>query len=1043
MRTSISKRRPALTTKTSVALLLFFLLLFLAGLRLVLTNPYGMHNQPQARQGVIDLREAALDERHTLTLDGEWEFYPERFIASDPAGDSAAAPALLNVPGNWGGVTAPDGSKTNGYGTYRLRILLGDRGGASYKLMIKDIQTSFRLYMNGQVEEGLGRTSKTAAGHEAEVNAALFTLPQAAEIDLMIEVSNFENPLRGGIARSIKFGESHAVNSERTYNVGMQLITLAVLLLHAVYIGIIYLFSRKNRLFLWFTLLLIAALFGLSLDEDKILLAAIPLDFVEAKKTVLVAFNAMTALMLKLTVSFCVERTRQKFYRLYFVPAALYSAFIILAPIQWVLITVNMGLFSLMTLIAPIVVPFLLIRYVIEKDRDAVFLLVAAGSLASNLVWGGFKNTGIADSGFYAFDILIAFLSTVVFGIGRYFRNNEALVELTDRLQRANKTKDDFLANTSHELRTPLHGMINIADGVLRGEGNALTERSRKDLLLLTQVGRRMALLLGDLLDVSQLRENRLILRREPVKVQSTAAGVLDMLRYTSAGKALTLEQNIPADFPAVQADEKRLTQILFNLVHNAIKFTTSGRVAVDARLIGGRAEIRVSDTGAGIGSEERARIFAPYEQGDPLLAAAGGGIGLGLSISRSLAELHGGELGVESVPGEGSVFFFSLPLAESSAAEEALPDFGGEPPGEAGGIGHTVIQDSRPGGPNAASAQPDVPRGELPNILAVDDDPVNLRVLRGILPQDRYRMTAVLSGAEALEKLGGGPWDLVIADVMMPQMSGYELAARIRERYSRAELPILLLTARGRPEDIYSGFAAGASDYIVKPVDSLELTHRVKALTDLKRAVGERLNLEAAYLQAQIQPHFLFNALNSITALSGIDLDRMNETIEAFGSYLKISFDYWNAQPLVPLERELELVQSYLYIEQMRFEDRLSIEVSIDESVDPGMTLPPLCIQPLVENAVRHGVLSRSGGGRVSLSIEAEEESVAFRVEDDGVGMDERTLRGLLAPGHVEGRGIGIRNTDHRLKRLYGSGLSVASKPGEGTSVAFRIPRS
>ncbi len=1042
-----------LSPKWSIFLLLLLILMMLSGLRLILTNPYSMPEAPRASQGILDLRETKIDNWHTLRLDGEWAFYPGQFIGTDPYGSVDSS--FIRVPGSWQGALETGKRSPESYGSYRLRILFDPVPDRSYKLMIKDIQTSFRIYANGELEAQLGQPGATADSHVAEVNTELVSLPRASEIDLIVEASNFENAYRGGIARSIKFGSSNAVNSERTYNVAMQLITLGILLLHAIYIGIIYLFSRKDNIFLLFTLLLVAAVFSISLDEDKVLLAVWPFDYAAAKKISLFAYAAMTTLMLKIAVSFCLEKARQRKYNVYFIMAGLYGLFIVVAPIEAVLLSAKFGIFTIATMFPSIWVPVLLIRYVLQKDRNGIFLLVAAAGMTSTMIWGGLKNWGWVEPGFYAFDILLSFLGTVAYAVGRYFRNNTELAQLAERLQKADKAKDEFLAQTSHELRTPLHGMINMADSVLATEGERLTERSRKDLQLLGQVGRRMSLLLGDLLDVTQIRENRLSLRLESIKVQSAAAGVLDMLRYMTAGKPLELVLDIPDDFPSVYADEKRLTQILFNLVHNAIKFTPSGQVIVKAKIDGNRAELTVSDSGIGIAKADLDRIFLHYEQGDSLQNAAG--IGLGLGISRSLADLHGGKLEAVSEVGKGSTFSFSLPLAETSAWEEGLAGIAApspkidKTPGIPNHSNHVQANSSIAAQelnvPSATSReQPD--RGgsseidHRPQVLAVDDDPVNLRVLRSMLPEERYQVEFALSGAEALERLEERPRDLIIADVMMPQMSGYELSARIRERYSRAELPILLLTARSRPEDIYAGFAAGASDYLTKPADALELNYRVKALTDLKRSVSERLSMEAAYLQAQIQPHFLFNALNSITALSGIDVDKMNETIEAFGSYLKISFDYWSARPLVPLERELELVQSYLYIESMRFEDRLRTEVTLAADLDPeSISLPPLCIQPLVENAVRHGVLSRSKGGKVSLDIRIEGEYLLVTVRDDGVGMDQKTLDSLLTPVGSGRQGIGTLNTDRRLKSMYGSGLLIDSSPGSGTAVSFRIP--
>src|SRR5690625_5227651 len=202
----------------------------------------------------------------------------------------------------------------------------------------------------------------------------------------------------------------------------------------------------------------------------------------------------------------------------------------------------------------------------------------------------------------------------------------------------------------------------------------------------------------------------------------------------------------------------------------------------------------------------------------------------------------------------------------------------------------------------------------------------------------------------------------------MMPRMSGYELTRIIRKRFTISELPILRLTARNRPEDIENGFLAGANDYVTKPVDAVELKSRVNALTEVRKSSRERLRMESAWLQAQIQPHFLFNTLNSIIALSEIDIERMQKLIDAFSHVLRSKFDFQNLNNLIPIEQELDLIKSYLYIEKERFGERLKITWDIDENSQ--VIIPALSIQPLVENAVKHGIMSRSKGGHLTIQV-------------------------------------------------------------------------
>jgi sensor histidine kinase YesM len=233
-----------------------------------------------------------------------------------------------------------------------------------------------------------------------------------------------------------------------------------------------------------------------------------------------------------------------------------------------------------------------------------------------------------------------------------------------------------------------------------------------------------------------------------------------------------------------------------------------------------------------------------------------------------------------------------------------------------------------------AASVEPDA---SAPNILLVDGDAINLNVLAQTLSSEGYAITRATSAEQALHELFRERYDLVIADVMMPNMSGYELTRILREQFDLTELPVLLLTARIRMEDIVTGFQAGANDYLKKPADAWELKARVRSLIQLKTYFEERLRMESAWLQSQIQPHFLYNTLNSIAALGVIDLEKMQTMLHEFSNYLRLSFDFKNTSPLVDLEHELSLVRSYLYIEQMRFEDRIKVEMDVEEGSASG----------------------------------------------------------------------------------------------------------
>jgi sensor histidine kinase YesM len=436
-----------------------------------------------------------------------------------------------------------------------------------------------------------------------------------------------------------------------------------------------------------------------------------------------------------------------------------------------------------------------------------------------------------------------------------------------------------------------------------------------------------------------------------------------------------------------------------------------------------------------GMDSETMSRVFEAYVQAPLDSTSSNGGIGLGLNICKQLVEMHGGTIEVRSGINIGSIFTFTLKLDADQAVRirsTLIP----EVPNTISGNGASPSLDTSSSYTELYSTS----STDRIQLMVVDDDPVNLNVLKSIFANEQYDLSLASNGKEALALLETGVWDLIISDVTMPIMSGYELTERIRKRFSIAELPVLLLTASNQEKDIESGFRSGANDYVTKPVNATELKSRVRSLTNLKKSVNEGLRMEAALLQAQIKPHFLINTFNAVSALSKVDRGGMDDLIDELTNYFRLSIDFQNSDHLVTLDRELSLIRYYLYIQQKRFRDRLQVVWEIDENIQT--LIPPLSIQPLVDNAVIHGILKRSEGGEVRIKVAEIGQTVEISVSDNGMGIDEETLNHLLDVKSDRRTGIGLLNTDRRLKRFCGSTLRVHSLVESGTVVSFSVAK-
>lgn len=247
------------------------------------------------------------------------------------------------------------------------------------------------------------------------------------------------------------------------------------------------------------------------------------------------------------------------------------------------------------------------------------------------------------------------------------------------------------------------------------------------------------------------------------------------------------------------------------------------------------------------------------------------------------------------------------------------------------------------------------------------------------------------------------------------------------------------MLTAKNRVSDMKMSMDNGANDYVGKPFEAEELMARVKSLTRLRASVKTAKDAEIAFLRSQIKPHFLYNALNSIAELCVEEPEKAEELTLQLSQYLRSNFDFKQLDSLTSLENELELVEAYINIEKARFGARLNVEY--DVRVNTDYRIPPLILQPLVENAIRHGLMSNLRGGTVIISVKELENSViSFIVEDNGSGMSEHKLKEVMQ-SDVDKRGVGLWNISQRIKLLYGKNIHIQSAEGLGTTVSFEIP--
>lgn len=317
-------------------------------------------------------------------------------------------------------------------------------------------------------------------------------------------------------------------------------------------------------------------------------------------------------------------------------------------------------------------------------------------------------------------------------------------------------------------------------------------DEQKEKVSLIFNIAERLSYLVNDLLDFSKLKENELTLRITSVDLYAITHMTVEVLSYTISKNVKIYNHIERGTF--VQADENRLRQILYNLIHNAVKYTNEGKIDITCYEKQAFLVIEIKDTGCGIAPENLKTIFNPFQQFNYSI----GGSGLGLHITKELVERQGGKIFVDSIVGQGATF--SIKLRKAQPTNEELPSM-----------------------PIQTYQHPFLTFPHIveqigkKKILIVDDDAVNLKVLIDILTQENYSIIAIDNGHHVFEYLTQQPSiDLLILDIMMPTISGYEICQQVRQNYTSTELPILMLTAAIRPEDMIAAFQSGANDFYI-----------------------------------------------------------------------------------------------------------------------------------------------------------------------------------------------------------------------------------
>jgi len=675
----------------------------------------------------------------------------------------------------------------------------------------------------------------------------------------------------------------------------------------------------------------------------------------------------------------------------------------------------------------------------------------------------------------------------------RVLERTKELAQANQQLRQLDELKNRFFANISHELRTPLTTILAPVESILDGELGEFDAEQCEHFEGIRHSALELLKLIDDLLDLSRLEESRLKLRLAPVDLRGLIERIREFTEPLARRKQIALEV-VAGESTEAEVDERKLERVIVNLLSNALKFTDpGGRVAIRLDAGDGRAVIEVKDSGIGIPEQELPHIFDRFRQVDASITRRQGGSGIGLALAQELIELHGGRLVATSHLGRGSTFRAEIPRSADGLPEERIERrLKHEPVEELRREEDQGLPEwsdailARPEyrfmGLNAATERRAVPRAwngdpKAARVLVADDNPEVLKLLNQVLGES-YELWSVQDGAKAWELFRQNRHDLVLADVMMPEMSGLELCHRIKAEPQLQDTPVVLLTARADTEHRVEGHGVGADAYLTKPFSPAELraviggllvgrARRTEVAARRRTASLETLLAGMAH-ELRNAAHQVKNAHSAMSVLTRRALEN-GETADAGDPRVELEprIDQMEAVAQRALARIAKVVHSLAQYSRGRMQvpwsdhdiDRLVArevelipgigerDVSLDLELDSGARVrgPAEELRQMVLNLVENAVQAVDAGGRVRVATAASSGRVTLSVEDDGCGIPaehrERVFDLFFTtkdPGR--GMGLGLALCQRTVADLGGS-IEIRSEEGEGTEVIVELP--
>ncbi len=750
------------------------------------------------KKGVLDLRNENLKGKE-FPMAGNWTFYWNKLIVP---GERAFGEEYVAFPGLWNNIILNEEPLPSiGYATYKLTLLLPDNS-PPLALRIPDIYSSYRLYVDNNMQMENGKIAPNKNDARPFWTSRMVLLPQHKDtVRLLLQVANFWHS-KGGPHKVITIGDVSALATHNRIEWGVDAGAAGFMLMSGFLFFALYLFARSDKSILYFSLFCLIYSYRIVGTGPYMLFAVIPEVnwFLALRLEYLTLVIALDFFFLYLR-NLYPDETNALVVKALLLISGIYSVLILLTPVYTFSSLMPFYLIILFFYLGYAFYVF--IRAYVHKRSGSDFALLSGGVafvlfLFLNLNY--FQLVPVTKLMICTGYILFLFLQAIILS----FRFAFTLSYSARQAQLGMRAKSEFLSNMSHEIRTPLNAIVGLSHILLKDKPTGSQKGTLETILFSAN---NLLALVNSILDFGKLDENKMKLENIAIDLRWIAKNIIVAAQPFANEKKIRLEYIVDDRLPEkLQGDPTRITQIITNLINNAIKFTDRGAVKLsiqveEIKMEQARIRFVVEDSGIGISPEEQKIIFKRFTQADSSTSRKFGGAGLGLAICVKLLTLYKTQLQLKSVPGQGSAFEFTLLLPIITDREEE------------------VLTRS------ADSAKP--LRGFT--ILLAEDNKLNALIAQSLLEDYGAKVDVVNTGKEALKKFDKKVHQMVIMDINMPEMDGFEATKRLRSSGSR--VPVLALTATLAVEIAEKAKSAGITDIVVKPFDPDKLCGKILQL--------------------------------------------------------------------------------------------------------------------------------------------------------------------------------------------------------------------